>query len=37
MACEQHLAEATLADHLEEVKVTGFGRGVGGWTEVDLL
>lgn len=37
MAREQHLAEAALADHLEEVEVAGFGGGVGGWTEVDLL
>lgn len=25
MACEQHLAKAALANHLEEVEVTGFG------------
>ena len=37
MAREQHLAKAALADHLEEVEVAGFGGGVGGWTEVDLL
>lgn len=37
MPCKQDLAKAALADHLEEVEVTGFGRGVGGWTEVDLL
>lgn len=37
MAREQHLAEAALADHLEEVEVAGFGGGVGGRTEVDLL
>ena len=37
MACQQDLAEAALADHLEEVEVAGLGRGVGGRTEVDLL
>lgn len=37
MARQQHLAEAAFADHLEEVEVIGFGRGVGGRAEVDLL
>lgn len=37
MAREQHLAKAALADHLEEVEVVGFSRGVRRRAEVDLL
>lgn len=37
MPRQQHLAEAAFADHLEEVEVVGFGRGVGGRAQVDLL
>lgn len=37
MAREQHLAEAALTDHFEEVEVVGFRRGVRGRAEVNLL
>ena len=37
VARQQHLAEASLADHFEEVEVTGLGGWVGGRAQVDLL
>ena len=37
MVCEQHLAKAALANHFEEVEVTGFSRRVRGGAQVDLL
>ena len=37
VARQQHLAEAALADHLEEVEVAGLGGGVRGRAQVDLL